>query len=142
MPTIQEFFDREHERLFRIEASLTKMRAELDTARTEAMESLKAKRDEATASRESRRQEMSNAVNRMQARVQAKKQETAATIEEWKHKREVDKLEDRALEAEAYAEAALAVLELAQEEAWAASLEALEARREAEDAKQEAGATA
>ncbi len=142
MPTMQEFFDREHERLFKIETSLTKSRAELDEARTESIGTLKARRDEAAAEREARHTKMTDSVGQMQARVEAKKQETAATIEGWKQKREVNKLENRALDAEAYAEASLGVLELAQEEARYATLEALEARREAEEARQQSGVTA
>jgi hypothetical protein len=138
MPTMQEFFTREHERLTKIETSIVKTKTELEAARTEAMGSLKTRRDHLDATREARHKQMTDANNRMRARMDAKRLETAATIDAWKHQREVHKLEQRAKGAEDYADAALAVLELAQEEARAATLEAIEARREAEEAKLEA----
>jgi hypothetical protein len=135
MGTTQEFFTRQHQRLMNVETSIEKTRTDLDAARTEAMESLQAKRAQAEAAREARHQQITDKTSQMRARMDATRQETAATVDGWKHTREVHKLENRAQDAEAYAEAATAVLELAHEEARAASLEAIEARRDAEAAK-------
>jgi len=76
------------------------------------------------------------ALSHMRARMDTRRQETAAHIDEWKHERKVDELEAQALDAEGYAEATKRLLELAQDEAWAASQEAIEARRVANEAKQ------
>jgi hypothetical protein len=72
----------------------------------------------------------------MQAKMETTRREAAATVEEWKRKQDAEKLEQRAKDAEEYAEAATAVVTLAQEEARAAALDAIEARREAEAASQ------
>jgi hypothetical protein len=135
MATTQEFFTREHERLMKLETSIVKTRSELESARTEALDSLKAKRSQMDTARDARHKQLTDASSRMQQRMDARKQESAAAIEEWKHKREVHKLEKRASDAETYADSAMAVLEVAQEEARAASLEAIEARREAHTAR-------
>jgi hypothetical protein len=141
MPDVHEFFTRQHERLNRLETSVVKTRTELEAARNEATDSLKAKRDQASASREAFQQRISEPVNKMKASVEARRAETDATIEEWKRKREINKLEHRAQDLEDYADAAMAVLDIAQEEARQACLEAIEARLVAEETKA-AGATA
>jgi hypothetical protein len=135
MPTTHEFFVRQHERLNHVEASVVRTQTELDEARNEALDSLRAKREKAAAARQAFQSKFSEAVNKMKANVEARKAQTDATIAEWKHKREVNKLENRARDLEDYADAAMAVLELAQEEARQASLEAIEARLQAEEAK-------
>jgi hypothetical protein len=140
MPDMQEFFNRQHEHLNRLETSVVKTKRELDAARNESLESLKRKRDQAAANRENFNKKISDAVNQMQARIEAKKQETDASIDDWKRRREVSKLENRAQSLEAYAEAAMNVVDYAYDEAFAACLDAIEARRLAEEAK--AGATA
>ncbi len=139
MATMHEFFTRQHEELNRLEASLVKTKSEMEAARTETLASLKAKRDKAVAARESVEKKITDSWAKMQAHMQARKQETDATVEGWKHKREVHKLEGRAQSLEEYADAAIALVNLAQEEAKAASLEAIEARREADEAKEATG---
>ena len=135
MADVHEFFTRQHEHLNRVENSIVKTQTELEFARTEALESLKAKRDKAAASRQAFQSKMTDSVNKMKANLEGRKAQTDAAVEEWKRKREVSKLENRARDLEDYAEAAITVLELAQEEAYVASLDAIEARRQAEDAK-------
>jgi hypothetical protein len=140
MPDVHEFFTRQHEHLNRLETSIVKTRTELEAARNETMANLKAKRDKGAASREAFQSKITESVNKMKTGVEARRAETEATIEEWKRKREVNKLERRAQDLEDYADAALTVVDIAQEEAFLASLEAIEARRVADQAK--AGATA
>jgi hypothetical protein len=135
MPDMQEFFTRQHEHLNRLETSVAKTKTELDAARNESLESLKRKRDQAAANRDAFNKKISDAVNQMQARIEAKKQETDASIEDWKRRREVGKLENRAQSLESYAEAAMNVVDYAHDEAFAATLDAIEARRQAEEAK-------
>ena len=96
MPDTHEFFTRQHEHLNKLEASIVKTQTELEAARTASLESLKAKRNQAAANRETFNKKMSDAVNQMRTRTEAKKQETDAAVEDWKRRREVKKLEDRA----------------------------------------------
>jgi uncharacterized protein YhaN len=140
MADVHEFFTRQHEHLNRVETSIVKTQTELDAARKDQMDSLRAKRAEAAAIREDFQQKMAVPVNKMKASVDSRRAETQATVEEWKRKREVSKLDRRAQDLEDYADAAMSVLDIAQEEARQASLDAIEARRVADEAK--AGATA
>jgi hypothetical protein len=141
MASVHEFFTKQHEHLNRVETSIVKMRADLEASRNEAMASLKAKREKAAASRQAFQLKIADSVNKMKANAEERKAQTDATVEEWKRKREVNKLENRARDLEDYADAALTVVDLAQEEAGVALLEAIEARRQAEEAKL-VGATA
>jgi hypothetical protein len=135
---MQELFNRQHEQLTKLEASIVQTKKELDQARTEALASLKQKRDQAAAQRQARQKKMTDAFDKMKASMQEKKQEAEATVEEWKRKREVNKLEGRAQSAQEYAEAAIHVVGLALDEATAATLDAAEARRVADEAKKAA----
>ncbi len=135
MPGTQEFFTRQHEHLNRMETKIVKTRTDLESARNEKLDSLKAKRERAAAARQSFHSSIGEKVNKMKASVEGRHAQTEATIEEWKRKREVNKLENRASDLEDYAEAAMSVLNLAQDEAHQASLDAVEARRLAEEAK-------
>jgi hypothetical protein len=139
MADTHEFFTRQHEHLNKIETSIVKTQTDLNAARTEALASLQAKREQAAAAGEARQEKIRSGITHMRTRMEAKKQETDAAIEGWKQKRELHKLESRARSAEDYAAAAMTVLDAAQEEARAASLEAIEARRVADEAKQAAG---
>jgi hypothetical protein len=141
MTQMHGFFTRQHEQLNRLETALVQTRTELESARTETLASLQAKGDQAAAARAARQQQIADGATRMKTRMEAKKQETAATIAGWKQRRELHKLDDRARSAEEYAEAATMVLNAAQEEARSASLEAVEARRVADEAKEAAGPT-
>jgi len=138
MTKMQELFNRQHEQLTKLEASIVQTKKELDQARTEALASLKQKRDQAAAQRQARQKKMTDAFDKMKASMQEKKQEAEATVEEWKRKREVNKLEGRAQSAQEYAEAAIHVVGLALDEAAAATLDAAEARRVADEAKKAA----
>jgi hypothetical protein len=134
MPDVHEFFTGQHERLTKLETSIVQSQKELQAARTEALASLKQKRDQAAAGRQARQKKMTDAFDKMKASMQEKRQESEAAVEEWKHKREVKKLEGRAQAAQEYAEAAIYVVGLALDEATAATLEAAEARRVADEA--------
>ncbi len=135
MPTTQEFFTRQHEHLNQMETTIVKTRTDLDSARNEALDGLRAKRERAAGARQSFQANISEKVSKMKASVEARQAQTEAAVEEWKRKREVNKLENRARDLEEYAEAAMTVVILAQEEAYQASLDAIEARRLAEEAK-------
>jgi hypothetical protein len=142
MPDTHEFFTRQHEQLNRLETSVVKTRAELESARNEAMDSLKTKRNDAAATRESFQKRITESVDKMKASTEARRAETEATIEEWKRNRDVEKLENRADNLEEYADASMTVLNIAQEGARQASLDAIEARRQADEVKKGAGTPA
>jgi hypothetical protein len=134
-----EFFVRQHEHLNQLETSIVKTRGELEAAQNEAMDNLTAKRSQAAASRASFQTKITDSINQMKASVEARRAQGEAAVKEWKTKREVEKLEHRADDLEAYAEAAMRVLDIAQEEAAQASLDAIEARRVAVEARAAAG---
>ena len=81
-----------------------------------------------------RQQEAEAARGRMKTYLETKKAETDAKIDEWKAQREVQKLQDRANDAEAYFGMTLDVAAAAIDEAGAAALEAIEACRVADEA--------
>jgi hypothetical protein len=85
-----------------------------------AKETLEAKKQDAKA--------------RMEEFVESKKGETQAAVAEWKASRDRKKLERRAERAEKYAEACIAVALSSIEESEVAILDAIAARRDADDA--------
>ena len=139
MPSTQDFFNRQHERLNHMETSIVKTRSDLESARNETLDSLKAKREAAATTRAAFHEKITGSVDRMKASAEATRADTDARVDEWKRNREVNKLENRAKDFEDYAEAAMSVLNMAKDEALQASLEAMEARLQAEDAKALAG---
>jgi hypothetical protein len=82
---------------------------------------------------EAKQQEAAAAKARMEEYVAAKKAETQDAIAEWKANRDSKKLEKRAERAQNYAEACIAVALCSAEEAQVAILEAVAARRDADD---------
>jgi hypothetical protein len=135
MPSTQEFFNRQHNQLNRMETSIVKTRTDLESARNDTLDKLKAKREAAAGTRAAFHEKITGSVDKMKASAQARRAETDVKVAEWKRDREVNKLENRAKDYEDYAEAAMNVLTMAEEEALQASLEAIEARLQAEDAK-------
>jgi archaellum component FlaC len=135
MAKMQEFFNRQHEQLTKLETLVVQTKKELEEARSEARANLREMRDETRFARQALQEDIADAYNKMKASMEARKKESQATIEEWKRKREVTRLENRARDLEEYADAATDVARLALEEARAASLDAVEARRVADEAK-------
>jgi archaellum component FlaC len=135
MAKMQEFFNRQHEQLTKLETLVVQTKKELEEARSEARANLREMRDETRFARQALQEDVADAYNKMKASMEARKKESQATIEEWKRKREVTRLENRARDLEEYADAATDVARLALEEARAASLDAVEARRVADEAK-------
>jgi len=135
MAKMQEFFNRQHEQLTKLETLVVQTKKELEEARSEARANLREMRDETRFARQALQEDVTDAYNKMKASMEARKKESQATIEEWKRKREVTRLENRARDLEEYADAATDVARLALEEARAASVDAVEARRVADEAK-------
>jgi hypothetical protein len=97
--------------------------AAIQTKLKAAKETLEAKKQEAAATKA-----------RMEEYLEAKKADTQAAVAEWKANRDRKKLEKRAERAEKYAEASIEVALLSAAEAEEAILEAVAARRDADDA--------
>jgi hypothetical protein len=140
MVDVHPFFARQHELLNHMEQAVAGFQQDVEQARTEHLDALRARREQAANVVEARRTEVAQAQNRVKAHVEAKKAHTATAIQEWKARRQAELLELRADDAESYADAATAVAEAAIEEARAAALEAIEARREADEAASRTGA--
>ena len=130
------FSDRVKQRLNELAASLDRAGENIEAANARAADDLKVKRDQAHAALEARAREMDEALADMKVHAEAKKAETDAAVTEWKSRRELKRLERRADDAERHAVVALVVAAGAIEEADAAIVDAVAARRDAEDAKQ------
>jgi vacuolar-type H+-ATPase subunit I/STV1 len=125
--------------LTKLETSIEKTKGDLEKARTETLTSLRKRRDEAVSARRARQEQVADAAGKMKTYAEQKKHETDATVEGWVRERKVDMLEHRADDAEEYAITAADMVDAAEEEAWAATLEAVEARRVADEAKESSG---
>ena len=139
MTGTHEFFTRQHQHLTKLETSIEKTKGDLETARTETLASLRKRRDEAVAARKARQEQVADAAGKMKTHAEQKRHETDAAVEGWVRERKSEMLEHRANEAEDYAIAASDMVDAAEEEAWAAALEAIEARRVADEVKESSG---
>jgi hypothetical protein len=83
---------------------------------------------------EAKKQSVEKARLSVKSWVEQKRKEAAATIEQWKANNEVDRLADRADFAADYAAAAVDIASVTIEEAEQAVLEAVAARRDADEA--------
>jgi hypothetical protein len=83
---------------------------------------------------ETTKQEATAAKMRLEELVEARKAETKAAVAEWKANHDRKKLEKRAERAEKYAETCIEVALFSAAEAQVAILEAVAARKDAEDA--------
>ncbi len=130
-----KFSARVQKHLSDLKASVAHTEENLEAASSKAAEALSAKREEARAGLATRRAELDAANARMKERLAAKKAQSDATIAEWKAKGDAKSLEEEAAWAEDYATLVFEVASQAVDEANAAFLDALEARRDAEVAK-------
>jgi hypothetical protein len=129
------FSERVKQRLNELAASLDRTGAHFEAANARAAADFWANRDQAQATLGARAREIDEALADMKAHAEAKKAESDATVAEWKAGRELQRLERRADDAEQHASAALVVAVGAIEEAHAAILDAIAARRDAEEVK-------
>jgi len=105
----------------------------LEDIHKETEAAIQAKLKAAKETLEAKKQEAAAAKTGMEEFVEAKKVETQAAVAEWKANRDRKKLEKRAERAQKYAEACIAVALCSAEEAEVAILEAVAARRDADD---------
>jgi len=109
-------------------------KAHLEDVHKDTEAAIQAKLKAAEETLEAKKQEAAAAKAGMEEFVEAKKAETRAAVGEWKANRDRKKLEKRAERAQKYAEACIAVALCSAEEAEVAILEAVAARRDADDA--------
>ncbi len=135
MASTQSFTDRQQEQVNRLEISVTNMKKDVQQAHTEQLNALQAKREEIAASAAARRKDAEEQRNKLRVSIDAMRAELAAAYREEKIQENVDKLESYAQDAEGYAIATATAAHSAIEEARAAALEAIEARRKAHEAE-------
>ena len=120
----------------KLDSSIDRLKAaktHLEGVHNETEAAIQTKLKAAKETLEAKQQEASAAKAGMEEYVEAKKAETQDAIAEWKANRDRKKLEKRAERAQNYAEACIAVVLCSAEEAEAAILEAVAARRDADD---------
>ena len=109
-------------------------KAHLEDVHKETEAAIQTKLKAAKETLEAKKQDAAAAKARLKELVEAKKTETTALVAEWKANRDRKKLEKRAERAEKYAEASMEVALFSAAEAEEAILEAVAARRDADDA--------
>ena len=135
---INEFCENLRVKLTKVENHLNRVGEDIKQVSEQAADKIRLKIDEAKATHEQNVQKVNDAKMKLEERLQAKKEEVGADVEAWKTNREIDKLEKRAVNAEGYAEIAIDLAAASVVEADLATLEAVVARLEANDAKSEA----
>jgi hypothetical protein len=122
-----------HAKLDRGIDQLKAAKAHLEDVHKETEAAIQAKLKAAEETLEAKKHEAAAAKAGMEEFVEVKKAETRAAVAEWKANRDRKKLEKRAERAQKYAEACIAVALCSAEEAEVAILEAVAARRDADD---------
>ena len=135
---IDQFCENLRVKLSNVEAHLQKVNENVKAAPQKAAHAIRTTIDAATEQHEKNMETLADGKAKLDQRLKAKKEEVASEIEEWRANREINKLEGRAENAEAYAFAAIDFAAVATAEADLATLEAIVARMEAEEAKQSA----
>ena len=118
----------------RVEDYISKVGENLKLASTTAEEEVKSKLEGLKATHQNNVDKILESKTRIEARVAEKKAEIDSTVQEWKKNREITKLESRADAAEVYAAFAVEFAMAAAVEADIATLEAVAARIDAEQA--------
>ena len=131
---VDQFCESLRFKLTAMENRLNDLKAKVERDRESTKETIQAKIDEAKSDLSSAKADAEAARALMKAQMEEKKAETADKIAEWKHNREVAKLERRAEDLETYASWAILVAADAIDEADLATLHAISARLDAEDA--------
>ena len=106
----------------------------LEDVQKETETAIKTKLNAAKETLEAKKQEAAAAKARLDDLVEARKTETKAAVAEWKANHDRKKLEKRAERAEKYADDCIEVALFSAEEAQVAILEAVTARKDADDA--------
>lgn len=131
---IQKLFDNLHKTLDQVESRLIKVKGNLESASKDTEATVRAKLEELKTQLESKKQEVEAAKSKLDERLETMKTETVEKVAEWKLNREQEKLETRAANAEDHAVAAIIFAIASLEQMDEAILEAIEARKAADEA--------
>ena len=121
----------------KLDSSIDQLKAaktHLEDVRKETEAAIQTKMNAAKDALDAKKQEAAAAKARLEELVEAKKTETKAAVAEWKANRDLKKLEKRAERAEKDAEACVELALFYAAEAQVAILEAVVARKDADDA--------
>ena len=119
-----------------VEGHLAKVGESIKAAPQQAANAVRSSIDSAKAQHAQNMQKVADAKAKLEERMNAKKEEVETQVEEWKTNHEISKLEKRADNAEGYAVAAIDFAASCVAEADLATLEAIVARMDAEEAKE------
>jgi len=131
---IDQFSEDLRVKLTNIDGRFTSLRSKIDSKAQDAEREVRSQLDQARKRSEQNRAEILAAQARVKDWAENRKTATTEKIAEWKAKRDTNKLQSRADEAERYATAAIAIAMAAVDEAEQAALEAWLARQEADSA--------
>jgi hypothetical protein len=129
---VDEFCENLRVKLTGMETRLNGLKAKVEHDREGTKAAIDERIDEARTAIHSTKDDARAARERMAAQLEDKKTETEDKVAEWKHNREVSKLEGRAEDLEAYASWAILVAVDALDEADFATLRAIQARLDAD----------
>jgi glutamate synthase domain-containing protein 1 len=135
MNKIDELGKKLHTKLDAGVDQLKTIKAHLEAAPQEAEAAIQSKLDAAKATLATQKEAAATAKARLRELVEEKKEDTKDLVTEWKAKHDRKKLEKRAERAEKYAETLVDVTLYSALEAEEAILDAIAARKDADDAK-------
>jgi len=138
---IDQFGEDMRTRLAGLEMHLTEIRTHIADAVTEDREEDEAKREELRQKVEAQRSKLDESRASFRERAAKFKEDLDEKIAAWKAARQSDLLEDRAQDASDYAATAIAIEAMAIDEAELATLDAVDARRDADASAVEAEPT-
>lgn len=131
---INQFCDDLRARLTDVDNRISSLKAGIESAQAKAKAEVQDKLDKARADLDARKSGVDEVHTRIQTALEEKKADTEESIAQWIRDREVGRLERRATIAEGYAADQVLLALVAVEEAEFATLEALAARIDADDA--------
>jgi hypothetical protein len=132
---IDQFCENLRQKLTMTDSGLQGLKTKIDTNATHVEQDVQSHLDRVRTRVEQSRAKVAAAQANMKNWVDERKATTSAQIAEWKAKRELGKLQDRAGKAEGYAASAIDVAVAAVDEAEQVSLEAWLARADADAAE-------
>ncbi len=131
---IDNFTNQLHDRLEAIEERAKALRKGIQSIPKETQAEIQSKLDGVKSNLDAKKQEFDEYRAKLKTQFDAKEAEVKSQVEDWKTRREVTKLEQRADQAESYANTAIFLAMATMEEAEKATLEAIAARQDAETA--------
>lgn len=129
---IDNFTNKLHDNLEAVEVRAKSLRESIKSAPKKTQAEIQLLLEEAGKTLEAKKQEFDDYREKLKTQFAEKEAEVKAHVEEWKTSREVKKLEHRADKAEDYANTAIFLAMATMEEAEKATLEAINARLDAE----------